>query len=185
MFHFLYNSYLPSNDAELHYIMGNSAELLSVFPTGIHLFSSPIKLGAPERYLSVRAIAIQSLHVWVPPVFREWRDVIVCQSIPDPVNKERLSLAHICGLAPPGGRKSWARGGERLLCVPGWDHLPSSLQDQSSLKSELQALPGEKEPREWTLARSFSVKGVFFLKGRGISHQGDTNGSHTNTSGNR
>lgn len=140
--------------------MGKTVELMNVFLTGIHIFSSLIKEGAPERYLGVRAVAIQSLHVWIPPVFWEWRDVIVCQSIPNPVNKEKLSLAHICGLAPPGGRKSWARGGERLLCVPGWDHLSSSMQEQSGLKTELEALPGEKEPREWTLARGFSLKGV-------------------------
>lgn len=144
--------------AELHYIMGKTVELLNVFLTGIHIFSSSIKQWAPERYLSVRAVAIQSLDVWVSPVFWEWRDVIVCQSIPNPVNKEKLSLAHICGRAPPGGRKSWARGGERLLCVPGWDHLPSSMQEQGSLKTELESLRREKEPREWTLARSLAWK---------------------------
>lgn len=44
--------------------------------------------------------------------------------------------------------------------MPGRDHLPSSMQERSSFKTEFQALPGEKEPREETLARSLSAKGV-------------------------
>lgn len=157
IFHLLHN--LPSNDFKL---MGKTAEFLHIFLTGIHIFSSPVTCErAPERYLGVRAVAIQSLDVWVPPVFWEWRDVIVCQSIPNPVNKEKLSLAHICGLALPGGRKSWARGGERLLCVPGWDHLPSSMQEQSSFKTKQGRTRREKAKRMDPAGIS-SVKGVCF-----------------------
>ena len=34
------------------------------------------------------------------------------------------------------------------------------MQEQSSLKTELGALSGEKEPREWSPARGFGMKGV-------------------------
>lgn len=45
IFHLLHNSYLPSNDFEL---MGYTVELLTVFLTRIHIFSSSIKCGGVE-----------------------------------------------------------------------------------------------------------------------------------------
>lgn len=135
IFHLLHNSYLPSNDFEL---MGYTVELLTVFLTRIHIFSSSIKWGGwrAKRYLSVRAVSIQSLHVWVPPVFWEWRDVIVCQSIPNPVNKEKLSLAHICGAGPAWRKEELSQGRrEASVCT--------------RLRSSAFQYAGAKQLRNW------------------------------------
>lgn len=54
--------------------------------------------------------------------------------------------------------------------MPGRDHLPSSMQERSSFKTEFQALPGEKEPREETDPGQEPQCQRCLLKRRGISH---------------